>query len=310
MGKKLTRRTFIKAGGAIGINTFLGKPLIPELAAASEKIDLVIVRGKDHLNNTKQAVAILGGISRYVPRGTKVALLPNPSFSNPGSYTRPAIVRAAIQLCKEAGAAEIACIGWLSMGDWIRCGIKKIIDQEGADLVITDLRDESGFEAVPVRAGIGIREVRIIKSLAGYDVLINLPITKRHSGNFYSGAMKNLMGLNSPVSCQQFHRSKGIFGSDDIEFLEQCIADLNTVVHPDLCIVDATEFLITNGPQGPGRLSRPHKVIAGVDPVAIDAYCATLFDLDPAENRAVKCAYDHGLGEMDLNKLNIVEIEA
>jgi len=310
MGHKLTRRSFIKTSGAIGVHTFLGSPLIPGLVSGSENVDLAIVKGKDYFQNTKQVITILGGIDRYVTRGAKVALLPNPSGSNPGSFTKPEIVRATIQLCKEAGASRIACIGWLTMRDWVNCGMKKVIDQEGAELVITDLRDESQFEPVPVPKGIGIREARILKSYFNYDILIDLPITKEHSGNKYSGALKNMMGLNSPKSCQKFHRSNWVFGSDDIEYLEQCIADLNTVIYPDLCIVDATEFLITNGPHGPGELAKPQKVIAGRDRVAIDAYCATLFGLKPAEVHAVRRAYAHGLGEMDLSKLNIREVEA
>ncbi len=57
------------------------------------------------------------------------------------------------------------------------------------------------------------------------------------------------------------------------------------------------------------RLSKPRKVIAGVDRVAIDAYCAGLFGLKPTEVVAVNRAYAHGLGEMDLNKVKIKEIE-
>ncbi len=309
MGQKITRRSFIKTSGAIGVNAFLGSAVIPELSSGSDSIDLAIVKSRDYFNAAREAVTLVGGIQMYVPVNAKVALLPNPGSGNPGSFTKPEILRAAIQMCKEAGAAQIAIIGWLTMRDWIKCGLKRVIDEEGIDLIITDLRDESQFHRVPVPKGVGIKEARLLKTYFEFDRLIDLPITKEHSGNKYSGALKNMMGLNSPKSCQTFHRSSWIFNSDDIEFLEQCIADLNTVIRIDLCIVDATEFLITNGPSGPGKLSRPRKVLAGTDRVAIDAYCATLFGLKPQDVIAVNRAYAHGLGEMDLTKINMKEIE-
>ncbi len=96
---------------------------------------------------------------------------------------------------------------------------------------------------------------------------------------------------------------------DDIEHLDQCIADLNTIIHPDLCIIDATEFITTNGPNGPGKLKKLQKVIAGTDPVAIDTYCAKLFNYNPKNIIATNKAHEHGIGEMDLSKVNIKEVE-
>lgn len=308
MRKKINRRIFLKTGSAFGILALLSRPLRAKFRKNNSSVDLAVVKGTDCLRMVGEAVALLGGIERFVPRGARVALLPNPGSSNPGTYTKPEIMRAAIKLCRNAEASKIACITWLTMGDWIACGLKKIIDEEGVDLDITDLRDESQFRPVVVPKGVHIKEVRILNTLYNYDVLIALPITKEHSGNKYSGALKNMMGLNSPKSCRKFHRKDWIFNSEDIEYLEQCIADLNTVVRSDLCIMDATEFVITNGPYGPGGLSRPQKIIAGTDHVAVDAYCARFFGLKPAEVFAVKQAYKMGLGEMDLTKLNVREI--
>ena len=50
-------------------------------------------------------------------------------------------------------------------------------------------------------------------------------------------------------------------------------------------------------------------VIAGTDPVAIDAFGATCLDMQPDDIFTVKQAYKLGIGEMDLSKLSISEIE-
>ena len=182
------------------------------------------------------------------------------------------------------------------------------IDEEGADLVIANSRDESQFKPVPVPKGVTLKEARIMKRFFDYDVFLNMNISKEHSGNNLSCSMKNLMGINSPKSDQTFHRYDES-GMDDIEHLDQCIADLNTIISPDLCIVDSTVFVVTNGPDGPGKLKKPQKVVAGTNPVAIDTYCSTLFGYDPKEVTVLKKAYKHGLGEMDLGKLKILEVE-
>jgi uncharacterized protein (DUF362 family) len=67
--------------------------------------------------------------------------------------------------------------------------------------------------------------------------------------------------------------------------------------------------VITNGPHGPGELLKPQKVIAGTDPVAIDSYGASLFGYNQKDILVLVKAHAHGIGEMDLEKLNIKEME-
>ena len=309
MTKKINRRQFIQKSAAAGITSIVSSSLAKNITLSDKTTDIVVVKGQDYFKNTKKALESLGGMEKFVPKNSKVALLPNPQSNNPGTFTNHEIVRAAIQMCREAGAREIACIGWLPRRYWQNTGIKKVLDEEGAQLVITDRNDESLFKPVPVQNGVALNEARIMKTYYNYNILINMNITKEHSGNNLSGALKNLMGINSPQSNRTFHRMKWMMIEDDIKHLDQCIADLNTIIHPDLCIIDATEFIITNGPNGPGELLKPQKVIAGTDRVAIDSYCSNLFGYDQKDILAITKAYEHGIGEMDLKNVNIKEIE-
>jgi uncharacterized protein (DUF362 family) len=62
------------------------------------------------------------------------------------------------------------------------------------------------------------------------------------------------------------------------------------------------------GPSG-GKLEYvkvKNVVMAGTDPVAMDAYGTTLFDLKPGDIGFIVKAYELGLGEMDLNKIKIM----
>ena len=310
MPENITRRTFIKKSAAVGMTSVIGRTVFPNFIFGKTPIDISVVKGDDNLHNTKKAVELLGGIERFVPKNAKVAILANPQRNNPGTFTKPQIVRAAIQMCKQAGAEQIACISWLPETNWESTGLKKVLDEEGVRLAITDLKDESLFQPVPVPQGKALKQARILKTFFDYDVFIDMPITKDHAGNKFTGTMKNLMGLNSPQTNRTFHRENWTTDVNSIAHLDQCIADLNTVVQPHLCIVDATEFIITNGPFGPGTLHTPRKIVAGTNRVAIDAYCCTLWGLNPEEIFLIPKAHEHGLGQKNLSKVNIKEVEA
>lgn len=309
MSKEITRREFLKTSAAIGAGSVLGTTMIPKITFGSETIDIGVAKGADYLENTKKAVELLGGMGRFVNKNSKVAILANPQRNNPGAFTKPEVVRAAIQMCKEEGVKQIGCISWLPENNWESTGLKKVVDEEGAELVIANMKDETLFKTTPVPKGKALKEARIMKSFFDYNVFIDIPISKDHAGNKFTGTMKNLMGMNSPKSDRTFHREDWDTNIESIKFLDQCIADLNTVIEPDLCIVDSTEFIITNGPFGPGKLHRPQKVVAGTDRVALDSYCCTLWGLEPEDVFAIKMASEHGLGEMNLKKTTIKEIE-
>jgi uncharacterized protein (DUF362 family) len=316
MKKRINRRTFIKKSAAIGASSFLGTSL---LSTCSQKtstalsgrtdIDVAVVQGENYFENAVRAVKQLGGMEAFVPREARVAILANPQSINPGAFTKPEIVRAAIHMCKEAGVREIACVSQLPDKNWKNTGLTEVTEEEGIDLIILDRGDEANFESVPIPQGKALKEARVMKVLYNYDYLINMPVTKDHAGNKFTGTMKNLMGLNSSKSNRTFHKENWKTDPNSITHLEQCIADLNTVITPDLCIVDATEFITTNGPFGPGELIKPKKVIAGTDRVAMDAYCCTLWGLKPEDIIVLHKAYEHQLGEMDLSQVKLKEIQ-
>ncbi len=310
MFKKITRRTFIKKSAAISASSLFGMSMLSHCSSRTKSsADITVVKGGDYFQNTVKAIETLGGMEQYVPRDSRVAILANPQRNNPGAYTKPEIVRAAIKMCKDAGAGEVSCLSWLPEQNWEDTGLKTAVEEEKAKLVILNLRDETLFEPVSVPKGVALKEARIMKEFFDYDVFIDIPITKDHAGNKYTGTMKNLMGLNSPKNNRTFHKKGWDTDIDAITHLDQCIADLNTVISPDLCIVDATEFITTNGPFGPGELIKPQKVVAGTDRVAIDAYCSTLWGLKGTDIIHISKAYEHKLGEIDLDKVQIEEHE-
>jgi len=314
MGKMMDRRQFFEKGAKLGVTTALAGPALSNLIAEAadpvpkpEEVLVSVVTGSDYVKSTIKAVDLLGGMGSFVPRNAKVAILANVQRSFPGTFTKPEILRGAIRMCREAGAREINCISLLPEKNWEATGLAEVTRQEGVNLKLFSSREAGNFKQMPVPKGKELKQAEIMKEFFENDILLNLPITKDHAGNKFTGTLKNLMGLNSSRSNRTFHKDDWTTNKDSIAFLDQCIADLNTVIKPALCIVDATEFITTNGPMGPGRLSKPQKVVAGVDRIAIDSYCTTLFGLKPTDIVMIRRAHEHKLGEIDPARVRIKE---
>jgi uncharacterized protein (DUF362 family) len=207
-------------------------------------------------------------------------------------------------MCLDAEARSIGVFKKLGSSYWRRSALSGSFQDE-----VSRLRYLGGnYTEVSIAQGKSLKKAEIAKGLLDCDVLINISIAKDHAGTKFSGTMKNMMGATSKSTNQFFHRgsgAKGFYGN--IGFLSQCIADVNLVRKPDLCILDGTEVLKTNGPAGPGKLLKPQQVIAGVDRVAIDAYGANLIGVGAKRIRMIQLAHKHGLGEIDLKQLRIQE---
>jgi uncharacterized protein (DUF362 family) len=308
MSESITRRSFIKGTAALTVTSILGGSIdgwIHKTAFAATDIDIVAVQGTDYFQNTIKAVELLGGMGNFVAKQAKVGLLINSPWDNPGSYVRPDIVLAAIRMCREAGAKEIGVFKDLGSGYWKRSGLAEKFRTE-----IQGLASIGGdYKEVAIPRGRSLKKADVAKALLECDVFINIPIAKDHTGLGFTGTMKNMMGLTSTTTNMFFHHGSGKFGwYDDVEFLAQCIADVNLVRKPDLCIFDGTEVLATNGPRGPGKIVKPQKVFAGVDRVALDVYGANLLGLKGDEIRTAQLAHEHGLGEINLARLRIKEV--
>ena len=124
---------------------------------------------------------------------------------------------------------------------------------------------------------------------------VNIPIAKHHSIGGISLGMKNLMGF--------LGGNRGKFHRD----FNTKIVDLNSQIKTDLTILDAYRMLLRNGPSG-GNLADVElkkTIVAGIDPIAMDSYGASLFNLKAERIPFLQKAYKRGLGEFDLTKLNI-----
>jgi uncharacterized protein (DUF362 family) len=108
--------------------------------------------------------------------------------------------------------------------------------------------------------------------------------------------MKGLMGVVWDRG--HFHRTD----------LHRCIAEVTAFKKPHLTVLDAIRGITDNGPTGPGPIREWGQLVFGIDPVAVDAYGATLFGMKPAEVEYIRIAAELGAGRIDVDKLTVRKV--
>jgi uncharacterized protein (DUF362 family) len=307
MADKLTRRSFIKKSAALGAASLAGSYIIPDFINAADEasIDIASVTGKDYFRNTIEAVNMLGGMGRFMSSGANVAILPNAVCTHPSTALNTNVLLAVIQLCYEAGAKDVHLIKDVADNYWDGVVLSKDQTEMYARVKIAD----SDYAVLPIENGLALKEAHISKKLMEADVFINLGLIKHHVGTEFTGVLKNLMGAcpHEPTN-RFFHFGSKASDSEwysDIDFLSQCIADLNLLRQPDLSIGDSSSFITTNGPFGPGEIVTSDTITAGSNVVSVDAYCTRFLELTADNVAMIGMAAKHDLGEMNLENVRI-----
>ncbi len=311
MSPVMKRRDFVRSGVLIGTAALAGglrgQRMPPPGSPRAASPDLAVVTGADRVAAVNKGLEALGGMKRFVKPGTTVGLLVNAPawWTKPGSHTHPDITLAVILAALGAGAKEIRYLIDPLNNYWNRSPLAaKYAAETGAVR-----KCSKDYVETPIARNKTLKTAGVVREFLDCDVFVNLPIIKHHVGVGMSGCLKNLMGVNTGATNQFFHAGSGAKGEyDDIPFLAQCIADLNTLRKPDLCVADATEFLLTNGPAGPGELRRLDKVVLGPDPVAVDAYAAPFVNLKAADVLMITKSAAWGLGRVDVDRLAVEQL--
>ena len=312
--KRSTRRDFLKLGGlslaglllaSSGCSSSSSSSTTPRAAPAGPTGDqayLSVAHGTDPIALTKSALTALGGMERFVRPGQQVIIKPNicVDYYSPeyAVTTNPIVVGTLVTLCLAAGAKTVRVMDHPLAGNaqsaYAISGIEAAVKAAGGEM---EIMSSFKFLKTSIPTGKDITSWEIYQDVFNVDVLIDVPIAKQHSLARLTLGGKNLMGLISNANL--FHQNLG-----------RRVADLISVVQPNLTVVDAVRILVDHGPTG-GSLNdvrQTNTVIASHDVVAADSYAATLFGLTGADIPSVKLAGDMGLGLIDLDSIKVEQI--
>ncbi len=299
--KNMNRRDFIKTVTTIAASFPLmqGK-LFAQNAEAGPSI--FVVHGTDVKKMLQAGIVKVGGWGAFVKKGKKVTIKPNVAWASTpeqGGNTDPVLVGESVKECLAAGALEVvlpenSCNH--PRESFVMSGVDEAVKKAGGRLYKTETNEH--FRKVTLPGAKILKEAEVAVDVLDTACLINMPVAKSHGSAVLTISMKNWMGSV---------RDRGAWHAKD---LHQCIADFSTFLKPSLIIVDATRIMLTNGPRGPGELAHPHQLIFGTDPVAVDAYAATLFKKEPFDIPYIKMAHEMNVGCGDLAKIKVVNIDA
>ncbi len=253
--------------------------------------------------------AAMAALDLSLVRGRSVLVKPNAGRMvkpDTGINTSPGALAGCLDALLEAGAASVAVGESPILGVDARealefCGMAEVARERGAELI--DL-DEAAPETIELPAGAAIESVKICGRVRRFDVVVSLGVMKTHMHTGVSLSLKNVKGMLYKKEKVRFHQLPGKERPDGARPLDIAIADLLTVLRPDIGIVDGWIGLEGLGPSA-GVAKKLDAATASLDPVAADAVACRLMGIDPSSVAHISRAAEKGVGTADLAAIRV-----
>ena len=235
----------------------------------------------------------------------RVLIKPNvvkPAKSGSGIVTDSRVVKAVAEFVLEKKPEKVILGEGSAVGydfphrrDSFDCmeeaGISQLGNRLGIEVV--DLNRDELIDVSPPDAYV-MKSFSVAKSAAEADVIIDIPVIKTHVRTGITCALKNMKGV-LPGDWKKRTHQLG---------LDKGIVDLNRAVAPELVLVDGTTAREGAQTEENDKVDLG-LILAGSDPVAVDAVCASIAGFDPEEILHVQLAGEAGLGLSSLEEINI-----
>jgi uncharacterized protein (DUF362 family) len=240
-----------------------------------------IVRAPEYDQSIYATVRRMLEDHRLDVRGRTVLLKPNLVEFEPESpiNTHPLLVHAAYEGFLALGASNVR----IAEGPGHRRNTLDLADAAGYfaavprfEDIFVDLNVDDVARVRPARQISGMAEWYLPHTALGADLLVSMAKMKTHHWMGATLAMKNLFGV----------MPGGVYGwpKNVLHWagIAECIADLHALFPRQFAIVDGIVGMEGNGPIQ-GSPKRVGALIAGCDPVAVDATCCRIMRIDPLQ---------------------------
>ena len=221
-------------------------------------------------------------------RGKRVVLKPNlvEFDQNTCINTSPLVVHAAYEAFRRLGAAEVK----IAEGPGHRRGTLDLADAAGYFSTIREFEDsftDLNLDEVvkrDIRQPVSkLKSLYLPRTVLDCDLLVSMPKLKTHHWAGATLAMKNLFGV---VPGGIYGWPKNVLHWAGID---ESIADLHAAFPRHFAIVDGIIGMEGNGPIQ-GTPKHAGVLVAGRDPVAVDATCCRIMKIDPMRIGYLKLA--------------------
>jgi len=235
--------------------------------------------------------------------GKKILIKPNLLMSAPPEKaitTHPILIESLIEVLKEKGVKDIF------IGDtpgntstnidhlYRITGLKEVAERQGVNLI-----NLYTYGVINIKSGIA-GEIPITKFIKEVDYVINVPKLKTHTFMLMTCAIKNTFGLVPGMNKSRMHAI-----AINPESFAQILVDIFKEVNPLINIVDGIIGMEGEGPSA-GNPRKFGKLIIGDDAVAVDVISSIILGYSPQEIYTNLIAYKKGLGEIDIEKIEVI----
>lgn len=270
------------------------------------KTPVSIVRYTSDVKATvKQAVVLAGGLPPV--RGKTVVLKPNlvcAARSGSGRVTHKLAIKAVAELALDAGAnvivAEGTAVGFIVPTDQVDTfesyEVAGYIEMaERLNLKLVDLNKDE-YEEVEVPGYYGMATVPLTRTLREADLIISVAVPGSHPICGISGACKNFQGTLPWRLKRRSHRVG----------VDAGLSDVFWVLRPGFAVVDGTHTKQSTWPLPPPPDQEPlGLVLAGPDPVAVDATLCRVFGWNADSAAMLRFNAERGLGVLAEEKIEV-----
>jgi len=255
------------------------------------KAKVAITKGDDPKRLVRDALSLLNGLDKRCLG--KVLIKPNlwvgATRMCSGATTRIEVIEGLVEFLQDLGTHVV--IGEGSMASHIterafeNTRVKELRNKYGIKIVNLN---EDDFVSVRIHNGVALNSLKLSKEVLESDVIVSVPVLKTHVMTGVSLSLKNMIGIVWGRDKHKLHEKD----------LDQAIVDLNTMVKPDLAVIDGMTGMEGRGPNL-GKSVDMNVLIASFDPVAADSVGTQIMGMRPKSIRHLRLAAIRKLGTLD-----------
>jgi len=258
---------------------------------------VAIVKGTKPVETTVKALETIGSdVDEVLFRKKSILIKPNyinSKHPSTGITTDSRVIEGIVKSLRERKIEEIVIGEGSGLADTFQAfkvaGVDVVAERWGVKLV--DLNKDEFVEVAPPNP-FSLKKVKVAKT-ALESTIISVAKLKPHRVATVTLSLKNMMGALASKGSMHMGAS-----------LSENIVDLASVIKPSVAVVDG--IIAGEGHETSGNPVEMNLVIAGTDPVAVDAVGAAVMGILPTDVKHLRLAEKKGLGTCNLEQITVL----